>query len=410
MEEVVIGRDDEDMKKYGREGTIVLGKHLVGTGEDAHLTTSVLLDVLRPHVLIISGKRGYGKSYSMGIIIEEVLKLPDKTKENICALVLDTQGIFWTMKSPSEKDADLLNDWNLKPKGFDIYVCVPEGQEKTFSDAGVEFDDSVSFLPSELTADDWVSVFDLKPNEPLSILLQRSISKLSGNYTIDDIVSKISEQKGFDSEKLALENMLEAAKTWGIFGESKMPAILEPGKVTVLDVSLTSQNVRSLLLALISRKIFEERVMARRKEELAEIEMTSLKRVPLCWIFIDEAHNFIPDEGNSPSLEIMQRIIKEGRQPGISLILATQRPEKLHSDAIAQCDMIISHRLTAKPDIDSLKAIMQTYMLYDISKYIDELPKLKGTAIILDDNSERIYKIRMRPRQSWHAGASPILF
>jgi hypothetical protein len=71
--------------------------------------------------------------------------------------------------------------------------------------------------------------------------------------------------------------------------------------------------------------------------------------------------------------------------------------------------MIISHRLTAKPDIDSLKAIMQTYMLYDISKYIDELPKLKGTAIILDDNSERIYKIRMRPRQSWHAGASPIL-
>ncbi|MCX6818934.1 MAG: ATP-binding protein [Candidatus Aenigmarchaeota archaeon] len=409
MEEVVIGRDDEDMKKYGREGTIVLGKHLVGTGEDAHLTTPVLLDVLRPHVLIISGKRGYGKSYSMGIIIEEVLKLPDKTKENICALVLDTQGIFWTMKSPSEKDADLLNDWNLKPKGFDIYVCVPEGQEKTFSDAGVEFDASVSFLPSELKADDWVSVFDLKPNEPLSILLQRSISKLSGNYTIDDIVSKISEQKGFDNEKLAIENMLEAAKTWGIFGEAKMPAILEPGKVTVLDVSLTPQNVRSLLLALISRKIFEERVMARRKEELAEIEITSLKRVPLCWIFIDEAHNFIPDEGNSPSLEIMQRIIKEGRQPGISLILATQRPEKLHSDAIAQCDMIISHRLTAKPDIDSLKAIMQTYMLYDISKYIDELPKLKGTAIILDDNSERIYKIRMRPRQSWHAGASPIL-
>jgi len=410
VDEVVIGRDDEDMKKYGREGTIVLGKHLVGTGEDAHLTTSVLLDVLRPHVLIISGKRGYGKSYSMGIIIEEVLKLPEKTKENICALVLDTQGIFWTMKSPSEKDADLLNDWNLKPKGFDIYVCVPEGQEKTFSDAGVEFDASFSFLPSELTADDWVSVFDLKPNEPLSILLQRSISKLSGNYTIDDIVSKISEQKGFDNEKMALENMFEAAKTWGIFGEAMMPPILEPGKVTVLDVSLTPQNVRSLMLALISRKIFEERVMARRKEELAEIEMTSLKRVPLCWIFIDEAHNFIPDEGHPPSLEIMQRIIKEGRQPGISLILATQRPEKLHSDAIAQCDMIISHRLTAKPDIDSLKAIMQTYMLYDISKYIEELPKLKGTAIILDDNSERIYKIRMRPRQSWHAGASPILF
>ena len=70
--------------------------------------------------------------------------------------------------------------------------------------------------------------------------------------------------------------------------------------------------------------------------------------------------------------------------------------------------MIISHRLTAKNDVEALKAIMQTYLLYDISKYINELPKLKGVAIILDDNSERLYKIRMRPRQSWHAGSSPV--
>lgn len=408
MEEVVIGRDEEDMKKYGKRGTILLGKHLVGTGEDAHLTTSVLLDVLRPHVIIISGKRGYGKSYSMGVIIEELMKLPDEERKTICALVVDPQGIFWTMKSPSEKDSELLNEWDIKPKGFDISVCVPEGQEKVFSDAGVDFDNVISFLPSELTADDWIGVFDLRPNDVLSILLQRAVSKLSGNYTIKDMISKIYEQKGFENEKLALENMLEAAGTWGIFGDSKMPAILEPGKITVLDVSLTPQNVRSLLLALMSRKIFKERVTARRKEELAEIEMVPIKRVPLCWIFIDEAHNFIPEAGNTPSLDIMERIIKEGRQPGITLVLATQRPEKLHADAIAQCDMIISHRLTAKPDIDSLKAIMQTYMLYDISKYIDELPKLKGTAIILDDNSERLYKIRMRPRQSWHAGASPV--
>jgi hypothetical protein len=69
--------------------------------------------------------------------------------------------------------------------------------------------------------------------------------------------------------------------------------------------------------------------------------------------------------------------------------------------------MILSHRLTGKSDVESLKAIMQTYLLYDIGKYISELPKLKGVAIILDDNSERLYKIRMRPRQSWHAGSSP---
>ena len=126
------------------------------------------------------------------------------------------------------------------------------------------------------------------------------------------------------------------------------------------------------------------------------------------WLIIDEAHNFMPREGNAPSTEILRKIVKEGRQPGITLVLATQQPEKLDPDALSQCDIIISHRLTAENDVRALKSIMQTYMLYDIEKYINELPRLKGTAIILDDNSERLYKVRMRPRQSWHAGSSPV--
>jgi len=39
------------------------------------------------------------------------------------------------------------------------------------------------------------------------------------------------------------------------------------------------------------------------------------------------------------------------------------------ADALAQADLIISHRITAKNDIDALKAIMQTYLLFDIAKY-----------------------------------------
>jgi DNA helicase HerA-like ATPase len=406
MEEVVIGRDEEDLEKYGKKGTILIGKHLVGKGEDAHLTTPVMLDVLRPHVMVITGKRGSGKSYSLGVMAEELMRLPAEIKKNLCALIIDTQGIFWTMKSPAEGSE--VEEWGLKPKGFDIYVCVPEGQKKTFSQANVDFDSSFSFLPSELTTDDWLSVFNLNPNEALGILLQRTMSKLSGNYSIDDVINKIKEQKEFDIEKLALENRFEAAKAWGIFGVSEMPNILEPGKITVLDVSLTPLNVRSLLIALVGRKVLAERIKARRREESARTELLATAKTPLCWILMDEAHNFIPAEGNPASLEVLQRIAREGRQPGISLVLATQRPEKLHPDVLAQCDMIISHRLTTKADIDALKAIMQTYMLYDIAKYINELPRLKGTAIIMDDNTERIYKIRVRLRQSWHAGSSPI--
>ena len=95
------------------------------------------------------------------------------------------------------------------------------------------------------------------------------------------------------------------------------------------------------------------------------------------------------------------------REPGISLILITQIPNKLHSDVLAQSDVVISHRLTSEADMKSLQSIMQTYMLDDIQMLINSLPRKKGTAVILDDNSERIYAMQIRPRLSWHAGGSP---
>ncbi|MFP4045578.1 MAG: ATP-binding protein, partial [Candidatus Aenigmatarchaeota archaeon] len=74
----------------------------------------------------------------------------------------------------------------------------------------------------------------------------------------------------------------------------------------------------------------------------------------------------------------------------------------------SQSDLIISHRLTARPDLEALRNIMQTYMTFDIKDYINDLPRKKGAAIVLDDNSERIYSMRVRPRMSWHAGSTPI--
>ncbi|MBI4896163.1 MAG: ATP-binding protein [Candidatus Aenigmarchaeota archaeon] len=412
MPEIVVGRDDDDLKKYGTDGTLAIAKHIVGLGEDAHMTTPVLVDAIRPHLMILTGKRGSGKSFSMGVVVEEIAKAPEHLRKHLCSVVIDTQGIFWTMKYGVEKDAALLATWDLKPLGFETFVAVPEGQMKLFTTSGVEFDDSFSISPTELTAEDWLGVFELNPNDLLGILLQRVLFSMTEekDYTIDDILAQIQKQEGFGDEKRALENRFIAAKTWCIFGKARMPNLLEPAKITIIDVSMTPQNVRALLVALVTKKILLERIEARRKEELADVEMSSLKRTPMPWIFIDEAHNFLPADGKTPATEVLNRIVKEGRQPGISLVLATQQPNKLHPDALSQADMIISHRLTAQADIESLKAIMQTYMLYDISKYLNELPHVKGTAIILDDNSERLYKVRIRPRQSWHAGSSASAF
>lgn len=75
---------------------------------------------------------------------------------------------------------------------------------------------------------------------------------------------------------------------------------------------------------------------------------------------------------------------------------------------MTQSDIVISHRVTAQPDILALNSIMQTYLFESIKKHLDDLPDLKGSAIILDDNSERIYPVRIRPKFTWHGGETPV--
>jgi hypothetical protein len=58
-------------------------------------------------------------------------------------------------------------------------------------------------------------------------------------------------------------------------------------------------------------------------------------------------------------------------------------------------------------DIDALNSMMQNYLISDLTGYLNNLPKIKGSGIILDDNSERIYPMRVHPKRSWHGGEAP---
>ena len=150
----VVGRIKEDQVRFGNSGVGYIGKHIVGTGEDAHTTTKVLLDLLRPHIVLISGKRGTGKSYVAGVIAEEIAMLPEEFRNNIAVVMVDTMGIFWSMKRPNEQQADLLRAWNMEMRAFDnIRVFVPFEQQEEFLNAGIPIDAGISILPYEFSAD-----------------------------------------------------------------------------------------------------------------------------------------------------------------------------------------------------------------------------------------------------------------
>ena len=141
-------------------------------------------------------------------------------------------------------------------------------------------------------------------------------------------------------------------------------------------------------------------MLARKKEELEDVKKgysyfsTSSeetgKEMPLVWIFVDECHESLPRENKTPATDALVTLLREGRQPGISLILATQQPGEIHKDVLTQSDIVISFRLTAKADIEALNAMMQTYLTADILNYIN-MAKEKAQEKKL--SPEDIYKI-----------------
>jgi hypothetical protein len=210
--------------------------------------------------------------------------------------------------------------------------------------------------------------------------------------------------------------MLTVAAQWGVFGTQgvEINKLVQPGQISIVDVSRLKSSeawsVRNFLVATIAKKIYEFRVLARKEEEIAKLEGIEMKKkYPIVWLIADEAHNWVPSDYETVSSEPFRTIAKQGREPGVSLVVITQMPNKVHQDVLSQADMVISHRLTSKADIDALYAVMQTYLLESIWKYINELPRWPGAAIILDDNLEKIFSVNVRPRLSWHAGGTAVV-
>ena len=425
--DIIIGRDKSDKKKFGEKGLIFLGKGYVTMGQYTSLSNSIYMDVARSHVILVAGKRGSGKSYSLSVIAEELASLPSEESKNIASLIFDTMGIFWTMKYKNEKDKLLLEEWDLKAKELPLRVFVPFGKAQDYEEKNIPFDETFALKASELEAEDWLITFNLDMTSQAGVLISKAIADLkakNSDYTIEDILFEIEKFHEISKEtKNIVSALFQAAQTWGIFARPKMQGteiidLIEAGKTTILDLSIYSSigafNVRGLVIGLVTSKLFKQRMESRKKEEVQAIQhgvdylsYKTSRDTPLVWLFVDEAHEFLPSEDKTPATNSLIQVLREGRQPGISIVLATQQPGKIHTDVITQSDIVISHRVTSKQDIEALNQIMQTYLLESIKKTMDDLPALKGSAIILDDNSERIYPMRIRPKFTWHGGEAP---
>jgi hypothetical protein len=384
---------------------------------DGSLGAPVFLDVLRPHVVFICGKRGYGKSYTIGVFLEEIASLEDSVKQELGVVVIDTLGIFWTTRYPTRESSEDFMHWGGSPKGFSVRVLVPALAREEYTKRGIPTE-RFSLCVGELSPQHWYRLFDLKATDPVGIVITRAVLQLQStmhHFSLTEILTAIHHDgRADDTVKGAAENLFLMVESWGVFEQQglSISELVRRGTLTVLDVShFQSPVLKDIIVSLVSKRIFEERVKERKVYELKKMgQAVDAQGIPLVWLAVDEAQVFVPHEKKTLSKEgLIDEWMRQGRQPGLSLLMATQRPSAVEPEVLSHSDIILCHRLTAQEDIDALSRIRPTFMQGDIRDSIKKIGTEKGVGVLIDDTSESIHVIRVRPRVSWHGGAEPII-
>jgi DNA helicase HerA-like ATPase len=395
------------------------GKGLLSIGNymalDHSRGAAVYLDALKPHAILICGKRGYGKSYTMGCLLEELAFLEPAIKKRLASLVIDTMGIFWTMDHPNAFEAPRLKSWDLTPAGLETEIFVPAGKVEAYRKRNINVK-PFSIPIRELSGSQWCRIFNIEEVSSPGILLVRAIESLRERgdaYSFEEILSEIAgDARSDEASKGAAENYFRAVNSWGLFSKegTSLSELVSGGKTTILDVStLENENVCAAAVSILAGRLYEARLEARRAYEKKLMgEKTDEEEFPMVWLFIDEAHIFVPAKTEGLASKVLiNQCLRQGRQPGLSLILATQRPASLHPDVVSQSDLLICHRLTASDDILALETSRPLYMQESIQAYLKKMGSERGAALIVDDHSESVHLVRIRPRLSWHGGGEP---
>ncbi|MHA1210958.1 MAG: ATP-binding protein, partial [Candidatus Heimdallarchaeota archaeon] len=412
---IILGRSSSDIKKYGCNGTLYLGRVSEQGSHDLY-GKKVLVDAGFPHIVFISGHRGSGKSYTLGVIAEEL----SKAKLGVGIILIDPIGVFWALKKAnSDKNENvLLERWGLKPGQIDdVEVFTPIGIYEKYKDETI--DSPFALMPSDLHIEDWCKTFDIDRYEIRGTVLEKAlkiVSRENPHFSLDDIISALDDPvitNTYRNDSIqAIRSRMEAAKEWGIFSGkgTSLSRLSTPNKISVLDISnpRIGDSLRALLVGIIARKILEARIGSSKSEHF-EVSGEDDGNIPITWLLIDEAHVLVPANKKTAASDSLIEYAKQGRKPGCALVLVTQQPSAMHKDIMSQIDVMVTHLLTFDDDIRAfLKRVPASVPdQFEDSDFIRSMPT--GVGLISDQMTQnRSFVMKVRPRVSLHAGREAI--
>ena len=344
-------------------------------GREKLKVTLDLNKLLTKHVAVLA-KSGSGKSYSVAVLLEEIIE------NQIPILIIDPHGEYSTLKYPNAKDKELLTKFNLKPKGYLKQVIEYSPDTQTNPEAK-----PLKLSAYDLDSQELIHLLPAKLNNTQMGLLYSAIKNLSKDSDFDSLIAELHNEE--NNTKYTIINIIEYMKKLDLFSRSptSLQELIQPGKASIINLKGIPPDMQEVIVYKLMKDLFD----ARKKGN-----------VPPFFAVIEEAHNYIPERnfGEAKSSAILRQIFAEGRKFGLGACIVTQRPSRIDKSCLSQCTTQIILKVTNPNDIKAISNSVEG-ITSETEKEIQNLPI--GTAMVVGVVDLPLF-VNVRPRKSKHGG------
>ena len=384
-------------KKGDTEQALEIGKYTLDLDATAYLDGDKFF---QRHAALL-GSTGSGKSWTVATILECAAQLPSAN-----LIVFDLHGEYRKLsyaghlRIPGPDDLGAAN-----PELLFLPYWLMNCEELT----------AMFVESSEFTAHNQTLVFqDTVFAEKKKILEAEKKTEVLNSFTIDspvpfDLGIVVAEIRRLNEEMVQGARGLKQGKFYGQFsrflariagklrdrrygflfqapkelhsyeafhgvGKQLLDFTRKNGGIKVVDFSEVPSDVLPVMLGIVARLIY-----------YLQFWMPDEKRHPVALV-CDEAHIYLPRDKGNPNqqraLDNFEKIAKEGRKYGVSLMIVSQRPSDVSDTILSQCNNVMALRLANSNDISAVKNMMPESM----TSFMEILPHLDiGEALVVGD-------------------------
>ncbi|MFO7710333.1 MAG: ATP-binding protein [Candidatus Woesearchaeota archaeon] len=356
----------QDVVKLDNESGAYLG-FLEGKRIPIHMDLNKLLT---KHVAILA-KSGAGKSYTVGVLLEEIME------KKVPLLLIDPHGEHSAMKYPNDKDD--LESFGIVKKGF-------LDQIEEYGDTSITPDLRPLKLQEKMSTQELLHLLPAKLSANQQNVLYAALKNVE-EPTFVSILQALELEE--NNAKYSVINIIDYLYNLGIFSQSNTPyeELVQSGRCSIINLKGIEPQMQEIIASKLLSDLFELRKKG---------------KIPPFFTFIEEAHIFAPERsfGETKASRILRTIASEGRKFGLGLGVVSQRPARVDKSVLSQCSTQLILKVTNPNDLRAISASVEG-LTPESEKEIINLPI--GTALVTGVVDVPLF-VSVRPRKSRHGG------